>query len=283
MKIRVFSIEEFSVYDGPGIRTTIFLKGCPLRCNWCHSPEGQSFINQCLRSPNGCLHCNRCIEVCPTQRKHCVGCGKCLSVCPRNLLRLSSIDYEIKELADTIEKNINILNMNNGGVTFSGGEPLSQAEPLLKLIEALKGKTHLALQTSGYSSIEDFKKIVNQMDLVLFDMKIINPQQAEIYEGIDNRLILNNFEYLKKSNIPFIIRIPLIPGVIDTEENINQIIELIKDSPSMQCVELLPYNKYAGSKYKMVDRVYSPLFDENIPSNPHLDLFKKNGIKARVL
>ena len=106
MKIRVFSIEEFSLYDGPGIRTTVFLKGCPLNCNWCHSPEGKEYKNFSMRSPNGCLHCNRCVDICPSNRENCNACGKCIDVCPLNLIRMCSIDYEVAELTNILLKNI---------------------------------------------------------------------------------------------------------------------------------------------------------------------------------
>lgn len=283
MKARIFSIEEFSVFDGPGIRTTVFFKGCPLNCSWCHSPEGKSYSNIALRSPNGCISCLRCVDICPNQRKECIACGKCLDVCPNNLIRLAATDYEVKDLAKELSKNIDILNMNKGGITFSGGEPLFQIKPLLELIDLLKGKTHLAVQTCGFANENDFIEVINKVDLVLFDMKIINKEKALIYEGVDNTLILNNLEILKKSNTPFIARIPLIPGVVDTKENIIEIINLLKDAHNLLGVELLPYNKYAGSKYALLGLTYKPNFDENIESNPRLELFEENNIKARVL
>ena len=162
MKIRVFSIEEFSVYDGPGIRTTVFLKGCPLNCNWCHSPEGKRFGNVSLRSPNGCLNCGRCIEICEYNRKKCIGCAKCVDVCPRDLIRMSAIDYEVSELVSKLLKNADILKINNGGITISGGEPLFQVDETLELVKCLKGKTHIALQTSGYGSSQKFKEIIRK-------------------------------------------------------------------------------------------------------------------------
>lgn len=283
MKARIFSIEEFSLYDGPGIRTTIFLKGCPLNCNWCHSPEGKEFKNISLRSPNGCIHCNKCVDICSSKRQNCNACGKCVDVCPRNLIRLAAIDYEIDDIEKIISKNIDILNMNRGGITFSGGEPLFQMNALKELINRFKGKTHLALQTSGYGDSEGFKEVISNIDLVLFDMKIVDKEKALIYEGIDNTLIFKNFEILKNSNIPFIIRIPLIPNVIDTEENMIQIINKIKGSKNLIGVEVLPYNKYAGSKYKMSNQEYKPMFDESIPSNPRFELFEKENINVRSL
>ncbi len=283
MKIRIFSIEEFSVYDGPGIRTTVFLKGCPLNCSWCHSPEGKTYDIVSLRSPNGCLECGKCFQICPNNREKCIACGKCIEVCPRHLIRLSGEDVEIQDLADTLSKNVDILNLNNGGITFSGGEPLLQIEALTKLLQLMQGKTHLALQTSGYTSLQNFQKVLPYLDLVLFDMKIMDHDLAKKFEGIDNSIILNNLEYLKTTSTPFIARVPLIPTVIDTEENILAIIDKLKDAKNLIAVELLPYNKYAGSKYKMCGKQYQPGFDESIPSNPHLELFEKAHIKARML
>lgn len=282
MKIRVFSIEEFSVYDGPGIRTSVFLKGCPLNCNWCHSPEGKSYQNISLRSPNGCLHCNRCVDICPFKREKCIGCGKCIDVCPRNLIRMSAIDYEMDDIVKKLLKNDDVLNMNGGGITISGGEPLFQIDATLELVKKLKGKTNVALQTCGYGDSEKFKEIIKNLDLVLFDMKIMNKEKAKKLEGIDNSLIFKNLEILKDSNVKFIIRIPLIPGVIDTEENIKEIISYIKGSKNLLRVELLPYNKYAGSKYALAGMKFEPMYDEKVDSNPRLYLFKENGIEARV-
>ncbi len=282
MKIRVFSIEEFSVYDGPGIRTSVFLKGCPLNCNWCHSPEGKSYQNISLRSPNGCLHCNRCVDICPFKREKCIGCGKCIDVCPRNLIRMSAIDYEMDDIVKKLLKNVDVLNMNGGGITISGGEPLFQIDATLELVKKLKGKTNVALQTCGYGDSEKFKEIIKNLDLVLFDMKIMNKEKAKKLEGIDNSLIFKNLEILKDSNVKFIIRIPLIPGVIDTEENIKEIISYIKGSKNLLRVELLPYNKYAGSKYTLAGMKFEPMYDEKVDSNPRLYLFKENGIEARV-
>ena len=179
-------------------------------------------------------------------------------------------------------KNVDVLNMNGGGITISGGEPLFQIDATLELVKKLKGKTNVALQTCGYGDSEKFKEIIKNLDLVLFDMKIMNKEKAKKLEGIDNSLIFKNLEILKDSNVKFIIRIPLIPGVIDTEENIKEIISYIKGSKNLLRVELLPYNKYAGSKYALAGMKFEPMYDEKVDSNPRLYLFKENGIEARV-
>ena len=190
---RIFSIEEFSIFDGPGIRTTVFFKGCPLRCNWCHSPESQNYQRESVRSLNGCIHCMKCFKVCPYNRTYCDGCGKCTDVCPNNLIRMSGIDYEVTELYKLLSKNFDVLNLNNGGITFSGGEPLMQGEFLYELITLLKNKTHLAIQTCGHTSPTTFKKVIDLIDLVLFDFKIMDRDMAIKYEGTDNELIFKNF------------------------------------------------------------------------------------------
>ncbi|MDR0832411.1 MAG: glycyl-radical enzyme activating protein [Bacillales bacterium] len=281
MKGRIFAIEEFAVYDGPGIRTTLFLKGCPLNCNWCHNPEGKEYKKQSLRNLNGCLDCKACFKVCPFKRESCNACGNCLSVCPKNLIRMSGIDYEAQELATILLKNVDILKMNKGGITITGGEPLAQLDFLNELLDLLKGKVHLAIETSGYCQTNDFLKIINKLDLVIMDAKIIEKEKALKYLGVDNELIINNLKELSKSKIPHIIRIPLIPEVSDTLDNLKDIIALIKDSSSLLGVELLPYNKFAGSKYKLIGKEYKPLFKENLQVNINTKIFIDNQIEVR--
>ncbi len=278
----VFSIEEFSVYDGPGIRTTVFLKGCPMRCNWCHNPEGLSPKIQVVKSPNGCLHCGACIRVCE-HKEGCVACGKCISVCPRGLIRYSGTVYTSKQLFEKLEKNSDYLKQAGGGVTFSGGECMLYADFLCEIIPMLKEiGVHTAIQTSGYASEEDFLKVVSVVDYVMFDLKVMDKDSAVKYTGKSNERILENFELLKASGVPFMVRTPLIPGVTDTEENLTAIAEKVKDSGALG-IELLPYNKMAGSKYAMAGMEYRPKFDERQEVNADVDLFLRYKIKARIM
>lgn len=280
MKGRVFSIEEFSLYDGPGIRTTVFLKGCPLSCNWCHSPEGREYRRQILKNKNGCLQCGKCKEVCPSP-DHCTLCGRCVTVCPRSLIRISGEDFLPSELYQRIAKNIPLLNRAGGGVTFSGGEPLMQAQFLCEMLDLLQGKTHRAIQTCGYCEPQTFEEVLKRVDLVLFDLKIIDEERAKKFTGKGSSLILRNFAALKESGVPFVVRIPLIPTVTDTDENLTAIAELVGGKGFIK-VELEPYNKYAGSKYAMCDQAYQPMFDESIEPNVNTQIFKERNIEVSV-
>ena len=277
---RIFSIEEFSLYDGPGIRTTVFLKGCPLRCNWCHSPEGQTYARQIVKSPNGCLHCGACERIC----KHpdgCVLCGDCVSVCPRSLIRISGEDMEAEALFHRLEKNLSLLNRAGGGVTFSGGEPLMQMDFLCEVLDLLEGKTHRAIQTSGYCQPKEFERVLMRADLFLFDLKLMDETQAIRYTGKGSTIILNNFERLKKSGVSYVVRIPLIPGVTDTKENLTAIADRV-DGAGLINVELEPYNKFAGSKYAMCGREYRPLFDESQEPNVDVKIFQERDLPVSV-
>lgn len=281
-KGKIFSIEEFSVYDGPGIRMTIFLKGCPLRCEWCHNPEGQSFHSEMVRSPNGCLGCGACEEM---GRK--ITGEPCLvpesaSVCPRKLVRLCGEDVTAEELASRIEKNAAILSMNGGGVTFSGGEPLCHSEFLLECLRLLNGKVHRALQTCGYTDADTFSAVLEECDYVLYDLKLIDEALHKKYTGVSNEKILANYRTLAASGKKFVTRIPLIPNVNDTEENLRATAEFLS-SLGVKYIEILPYNKMAGGKYAMVGKEYKPSFDGEIPPQPRKEIFESYGIEVKVL
>ena len=278
----VFSIEEFSVYDGPGIRTTVFLKGCPMRCMWCHSPEGQNFMPEMVRSPNGCLQCNECIKKSLELTGKPQLIKESATVCPRNLIREAGELYSSDELIRKLKKNVLILNASQGGITFSGGEPLAQHEFLIECLNGLEGITHRAIQTSGFCSPEIFSNIINYCDYFLFDLKIMNGQKHRYYCGQDNACILKNYHQLAQSGKSFITRIPVIPTVNDTAENMTATAEFMCENGIRQ-LELLPYHKLTGSKYTMTGRKYAPEFDENKKTELHLNIFKAYGIEVKVL
>lgn len=278
----IFSIEEFAVYDGDGIRTTVFFKGCPLRCNWCHNPEGLSVERQIVKNKNGCLNCGKCIEVCEYNGKSCKLCGKCIDVCPKNLIRFSGTEITAEELAEKLLKNADILNSNGGGITFSGGECLMQGDFLLEVISLIKGKTHIAIETCGYAPGDLFKTVTDSVDLVMFDLKIMDDFNAIKYTGKDTVQILRNFKILNEGKTPFIVRVPLIPGVTDTIENMQKISDIVKGSRALR-VELLPYNKMAGSKYKLIGKEYRPKFDDKKDVIINTEIFNDNGIKVKVM
>lgn len=245
----IFSIEEFAINDGPGIRTTVFLKGCPLRCAWCHNPEGWSPHPQWMEKKG---------------RKEICGC-----------------EISAEELADKLLRDKELYCESGGGVTFTGGEPLAQATFLCDVMRRLPD-LHKAVETSGFAPEETFQEVLSLADLILLDIKLADPELHIRYTGQDNAVILKNLQILKDSGKPFIVRIPLIPGVNDSLENMEATAALLEGAEGLQRVELLPYHKTAGAKYPMVGITYNPPFDENKDPEVH-DTFTGRGIKLLVL
>ena len=245
----VFDIKEFAVHDGPGIRTTVFLKGCPLACRWCHNPEGQSRQPQVMHSPAG--------------------------------ERLAFTEYTPSELASLLNLQAAILKANEGGVTFSGGEPLLQARFVAEVIDLLED-IHILLDTSGYGEEEDFLFLLPRVDLVFFDLKLVDREAHRRFTGCDNELILHNLQVLSASGTPFVVRVPLVPGVTDTDENLAGIAKSIKNLPGLQRVDLLPYNRSAGAKYRAAGMEFNPGFDETRPVNANQHAFEAAGLEVRV-
>lgn len=276
----VFDIKQLAVFDGPGIRTTVFFKGCPLRCQWCHNPEGLSREPQ-LMVGSGCIHCGKCQNVCPTP-DHCTACGVCTSVCPLGLRRICGARYTARSLADLLLKDADYLRANGGGYTISGGEPTFQPEFLLELLRLLQG-SHRAVETCGCCPSDTFARMLMQTELVLMDVKLAAPALHKHYTGRDNGLILENLRLLQAERKPHIIRIPVIPGVNDSEENFRATAHLLENDPALLGVELLPYHKTAGAKYAMVGAAYRPDFDPSQPPNLSTRPFSDAGIPCKIL
>ena len=275
----VFSIEEFSVFDGPGIRTSVFLAGCPLRCEWCQNPEGQSFENQILRSPNGCIGCGECRRRAVREHGELVFTEDSINHCPRGLLRYCAKSYSAAELCDALAKNITILNSAGGGVTFSGGEPTAHPAFLVECLSLLAGRTHRAVQTCGYCSPTVFADVLDNCEYVLYDLKLVDDSLHKRYTGVSNRAIIDNFRTLAASRTDFVIRTPLIPTVTDTESNLRAIASLLKEN-GVSYIELLPYNQMAGAKYRLAGKAYVPSFDETAQVSLRTDIFAEYGIRA---
>lgn len=245
----VFDIKEMAVHDGPGIRTTVFFKGCPLRCKWCHNPEGLSSKPQLMYKQIRCIDCKSCQRKC--QHPECQPFGRCILACPENCLEVSGRKTTAKELAEELKKSANVLGDSFGGFTFSGGEPLYQSDFLLELIDELRDY-HLCIETSGYASSQIFKRVIDKLDYIIMDIKLADSELHKKYTGVGNEIILRNFEVLRNSQKFYVVRTPLIPGITDTTGNLEAIKQIIGDS----AWEKLPYNAVAGAKYKMLGMEY---------------------------
>lgn len=246
----IFDIQEFAVHDGPGIRITVFLKGCPLSCPWCHNPEGISFEPQIMGEGT-----NR---------------------------RIVGRQYTSSELADIINSQADILRFNKGGVTFSGGEPLSQAEFISEVVDRLD-KVHVLLDTSGYGDKDNFRNLIMKCDLIYYDLKFIDRKKHQKYTGSDNTIILDNLKTLNRLKIPFVTRIPLVPGITDTDDNLMAIAQKIKKMPSLVRVDLLTYNTAAGGKYKAIGMNYIMKSLESVRPNINRSIFQDYGIMVNVI
>lgn len=245
----IFDIKEMAVHDGPGIRTTVFFKGCPLRCRWCHNPEGLSFEPQLMYKDIRCIGCKNCQRIC--DHEECKPFGRCIYACPENCLEIAGRLVDTKKLSCELKESAYILGNSFGGFTFSGGEPLAQPEFLMELIEEL-AEYHLCIETSGFTDTKTFSSVINKLDFIIMDIKIADSRLHKEYTGVSNEKILANFESLKNSGKPYVIRTPLIPDITDTPENLSAIERIIGESEW----EKIPYNAAAGAKYKMLGMEY---------------------------
>ncbi len=251
----IFDIKEFAVHDGGGVRTTVFLKGCPMRCLWCHNPEGQSPHPE-LMEKSGCVHCGRCRI--PCAHADCAPYQRCLHACPKGLLRVAGEIVDAAELAKRLARDKALYDMSGGGITLSGGEVLAQPDFAADLLDRLGAYgIHRAIETAGYAPQEVFRRIAARCDFVYCDLKLVDDALHRQYTGVSNGPILNNIAWLRQSGIPYRLRTPLIPGYTDTEENLSA----IRAMTSPGEVEYLAYNRLAGAKYSQLGREY-PLGDE---------------------
>jgi pyruvate formate lyase activating enzyme len=253
----IFDIKEFSLNDGPGIRTTVFFKGCPLRCIWCHNPEGLSPKRALFITHNGCTNCGLCKK--PCDHEDCRGLGRCIHICPKGLVKAAGKIYSAEELAADIKREEDLFRSTGGGVTLSGGEVMMQPDFAVELITALK-PLHVLIETCGYAKHEDFVRVASLCDTVYFDVKLADREEHKKYTGVYNDLILENLEWLKKSGINFKIRTPLIPDITDTDENLAGIARIADGAP----VELLPYNRMAGAKYSGVGKEFTDIIKSDV-------------------
>ncbi len=284
----IFNIQKYSIHDGPGIRTTVFLKGCPLSCSWCHNPESQSFEKELLFFSNRCINCGECLRVCKNMRKAelCTKCGSCAEVCCTNAIELAGKEISVEALIKELEKDVIFYDSSKGGVTISGGEPLGQSEFTLELLrECKKRDINTAVDTSGYGNADALEKIAGLTDLFLYDIKLIDKEKHIQYTGVSNDLIHHNLKMLSDNGKKIWIRIPIIPGINDDAANIEATAKLIKSTSGIQQVNLLPYHNTAMDKYKRLNKKYA-LQDVKQPQKEHMDkimdLYRRQGINAYI-
>ena len=268
----IFDIKEFSVNDGPGVRTTVFFKGCPLRCVWCHNPEGLDPGRGVLVRQKGCLQCGRCHQKC--EHPDCRGLDRCLHACPMGLVEEIGKVWEAEALAKRLLRDADLFESAGGGVTLSGGEPLLQHEFAAELLRLLP--VHKAIETSGFATGAVFERILALTDYVMMDIKLIDGEAHRRYTGVDNRPILENLARLRASGKPYLLRVPLIPGITDTEENLRDIATVAGDSP----VELLPYNRMAGAKYASVGKQFTDLIQAQENREIDLSIFQNATLRC---
>lgn len=263
----IFDVKHFAVHDGPGVRTTIFLKGCPLGCLWCHSPESQEAKPQIAFNPDRCIGCGSCVESCQegallSPGKFDVGkctlCGSCVDECYSNALEMIGKYVDVGCILNVVDRDRAVIDRSGGGVTISGGEPLSQPDFTLRLLTTLKEEGyHTALDTCGHAPIAVLDSMLPYVDLLLYDVKHMDPESHRELTGVSNETILSNLRYVARRMMPLHIRMPLIPGVNDSEENLEDTCTFIKGLERVDTIELLPYHRLGVSKYSAINKEFA--------------------------
>jgi pyruvate formate lyase activating enzyme len=267
MKARIIDIKRFAIHDGKGIRTTVFFKGCPLKCAWCHNPESIYEGKDLWIAQESCIHCKKCIK-CPNnaisinQSNHiiidkykCNFCGYCNDICPSNSISRIDREVTVKEIIDELRKDQIYYKVSGGGVTLSGGEPLQQKEFSIKLLKTLKKQDiSTCVETSMYCDLKTLKDAVKFTDKFYVDIKLANDLLHKEYVGVSNKKILDNFKYLAKHAADIEVRIPLVPEITATDNNIIEILKLVKNINPNIPIELLNYNNLGNSKYARLGR-----------------------------
>jgi pyruvate formate lyase activating enzyme len=269
----IFAIKRYALHDGPNIRTTIFFKGCPLACHWCHNPEGMDFKIKILNLAEKCVGCGECIQNCRDNvlrmtadgirrdEDRCTMCRVCIDTCPALAHESTGWQLSIEELVAEIEKDLPFFDQSGGGITCSGGEPLCQPESLMALLQACGALgIHRAVDTCGFAPTETLLRIATQTDLFLFDLKHMDSNIHKQYTGVANELILHNLKALAATGKPIRIRIPLIAGVNDDEKNIQATGAFAAGCSGVEGIDVLPYHPSATAKYRKLSRNYQGKF-----------------------
>ena len=256
----IFDIKRYAIHDGPGIRTAVFLKGCPLNCWWCHNPEGQSTKPQLIFRANRCQGAQACLEACPlgairwqegstTDWTMCDQCGKCAEACLAGAREMVGREMSVEQLMKEVERDIPFYDQSGGGVTFSGGEPLMQAGFLLELLVQCKAlRVHTAVETTCHADWDTVEAVAGRTDLLLCDLKLMDRREHKQFTGVDNRQILDNIAGLVRLGKEIVIRVPLIPGVNDDLYSMQMIADFVASLGSVRRIDVLPYHPGGLSK-----------------------------------
>ena len=269
----VFEIERFAIHDGPGIRTTLFLKGCPLACQWCHNPESISPRRERVFFADSCTSCGKCFDVCPTgaherladgtrvyHDKTCSLCGKCVQACVAEALVMEGTEISVEEAVTELARDAPFYASSAGGITLSGGEPMWQAEFCAAVLRGCRERGfHTALETSGFAPWRDFERVLPFTDLVLYDLKLADPEAHRAATGVSNETILDNLVRIDRTGTRIEIRIPVIPGINDDRPNIAALAAIARNLKNLTRVNLLPYHRLGEAKYPRLGRTYKLL------------------------
>lgn len=294
----VFDIQRYSIHDGPGIRTIVFLKGCPLKCKWCCNPESQILQPVVMFKEDNCIHCGECIKACPKgaisldnlnfiDRNLCNGCGECANVCLTGALTMKGEELTVQEIIKELKKDAITYRRSGGGITLSGGEPLLQHKFSIEILKACKSQGwSTAIETTGYTEdLHVLEEILPYLDLVLFDIKSIDNDIHKKYTGVSNELILKNALTVSKLAKKMVVRIPTIKGVNASVKGMQKICDFVKTLNNIKTIHILPYHTYGANKYKLLGREYpmgeiETLTQEEI--NNFEDIIKKNGFRCII-
>lgn len=292
MKANLINIQKFSIHDGPGIRTTVFFKGCPLRCKWCANPESQIHEIQIFRQAENCINCLTCFNTCKhaaiskdlvIDYKKCINCFECVKNCPKNCLTIKGEETDIEDCVKECIKDIEFYKTSKGGVTLSGGECFLQEEFATELIKELKKyDIHIAAETCGYVDKEVFKRLASKIDLLLFDFKHYDREKHKEATGVYNDLIIDNLKYAIDNGIDHLVRIPVIPGFNDSIEDAKKFSEKFKEL-KVDKVQLLPFHQLGEKKYELYNMNYvykdvKALHKEDLEE--YKQVFLDNGIEG---
>ena len=255
MQANIFDIQKCSFVDGPGIRTTVFFKGCNLRCAWCHNPESQKKESEMLFYKNKCINCEKCKQICPNSLKFCSFCGRCEDLCPTDARKICGRQYTPQEVMKEIVKDKDFYLNTNGGVTFSGGECMLQIDFLEEILKDCKKEgIHTAIDTAGHIRFENFERIIPYTDLFLYDVKCLDNEKHKRYTGVSNELILENLKRLLLLGQKVWVRIPVIKDVNDSEEEMLKIKSFLDRYPNPEKIELLAYHSMGENKYSALGK-----------------------------